>query len=214
MPADFRFEPATAAHWKDLQALFGERGACGGCWCMSWRKPKERFQREKGAANRASLKALVEQGPPPGILAYAGDRPAGWCAVAPRREYVVLSTSRVLRPLDDAPVWSVSCLFIAKAFRRKGLSVGLLQAAVRFVAGQGGAVVEGYPALAKTAAVSPTFAWTGVLEAFLKAGFVEMPRWAESRPIVRYRRLRRRVVVLLFVYTDAVRMGRRKGPAE
>ena len=54
MPADFRFEPATAAHWKDLQALFGERGACGGCWCMSWRKPKERFQREKGAAKKTA----------------------------------------------------------------------------------------------------------------------------------------------------------------
>jgi len=152
---------------------------------MSWRKPKDRFQSGKGAANRASLKALVEQGPPPGILAYAGDRPVGWCAVAPRREYITLAKSRVLRPLDDAPVWSVSCLFIARPFRRKGLSVSLLKAAVRFVADQGGKIVEGYPALAKTAAVSPTFAWTGVLEAFLKAGFEEMPRWSESRPIVR-----------------------------
>jgi GNAT superfamily N-acetyltransferase len=185
MPAEFRFEPVTAAHWKDLEALFGARGACGGCWCMSWRKPKDRFQSGKGAANRASLKALVEQGPPPGILAYAGDRPVGWCAVAPRREYITLAKSRVLRPLDDAPVWSVSCLFIARPFRRKGLSVSLLKAAVRFVADQGGKIVEGYPALAKTAAVSPTFAWTGVLEAFLKAGFEEMPRWSESRPIVR-----------------------------
>jgi GNAT superfamily N-acetyltransferase len=105
--------------------------------------------------------------------------------VAPRREYITLAKSRVLRPLDDAPVWSVSCLFIARPFRRKGLSVSLLKAAVRFVADQGGKIVEGYPALAKTAAVSPTFAWTGVLEAFLKAGFEEMPRWSESRPIVR-----------------------------
>jgi len=186
MLAEFRFEPVTAAHWNDLEALFGERGACGGCWRMSWRKPKDRFERDKGAANRASLQALVKQGPPPGILAYAGGRPVGWCAVAPRREYVRLAASRVLRPLDDAPVWSVSCFFIARQFRRKGLSVALLDAAVEFVRQQGGRIVEGYPTLAKTAAASPTFAWTGVLEAFLKAGFQERPRWSESRPIVRH----------------------------
>jgi hypothetical protein len=119
MPVVFRFEPVTEKHWKDLTTLFGERGACGGCWCMSWRKSKDQFQRDKGAANRASLKALVKHGPLPGILAYAGEQPAGWCAVAPRSEYVTLAKSRVLRPVDDAPVWSVSCFFIAKPYRRK-----------------------------------------------------------------------------------------------
>jgi hypothetical protein len=64
--------------------------------------------------------------------------------------------------------------------------VGLLKAAIAFVKQQGGRILEGYPALPGTAAVSPTFAWTGVLGAFLKAGFEEMPRWSESRPIVRY----------------------------
>jgi len=182
----FRFEPVTDELWKDLEELFGERGACGGCWCMAWRKPRREFDRGKGKANRASLRALVKSGPPPGILAYHDGQPVGWCAVAPRNQYVALARSRVLRPLDGVPVWSVSCLFVAKGYRRQGASVALLKAAIDFVKSQGGSVIEGYPVLPKTARVADTFAWTGVLGAFLKAGFREMPRWSENRPIVRY----------------------------
>jgi GNAT superfamily N-acetyltransferase len=186
MPAHLRFEPVTEKQWQDLVTLFGDRGACGGCWCMSWRKPKPQWEHDKGAANRASLEALVANGPPPGILAYSGDQPIGWCAVAPRHQYIALASSRVLRPVDDAPVWSISCFFIAKPYRRQGISVRLLKATVAFVKKQGGRIVEGYPVLPKAAEVSPTFAWTGVLDAFLKAGFREMPRWSQNRPIVRY----------------------------
>lgn len=186
LPRRYRFEPVTAAQWRDLERLFGERGACGGCWCMSWRKPKPEFQRDKGERNRESLRSLVATGPPPGVLAYCGDEPVGWCAVAPRLEYVALARSRVLRPIDEAPVWSVSCLFIARPFRRRGVSVALLKAALRFVKSQGGSIVEGYPVRPPAKGLPDVFAWTGVLAAFLKAGFQEMPAWSESRPIVRY----------------------------
>jgi len=180
------FAPATFDRWPDVQRLFGERGACGGCWCMSWRKSKAEFERGKEGANRASLRGVLKKGPPPGILAYAGGDPMGWCAVAPREVYVRLAGSRVLRPLDDKPVWSVSCLFVAKPWRRRGVSVELLKAAVDFVKRQGGTIVEGYPVAPKQGALPDAFAWTGALAAFLKAGFREMPRWSESRPIVRY----------------------------
>ena len=152
---------------------------------MSWRKPRADFVRDKGDANRASLKALVDAGAEPGILAYDGDIPIGWCAVAPREAYVFLGRTRVLRRLDDAPVWSVSCLFVAKTHRNQGVSVGLLRAATQFVRTRGGKVVEGYPAEPKEHLPAP-FVWTGLLKAFLEAGFHEMPRWSPNRPIVRF----------------------------
>ena len=105
--------------------------------------------------------------------------------MAPREVYVRLEGSRVLRPLDDKPVWSVSCFFVAKPYRRRGVSVELLKAAVDFVKQRGGTIVEGYPVAPKKGALPDVFAWTGTLAAFLKAGFQEMPRWSESRPIVR-----------------------------
>jgi GNAT superfamily N-acetyltransferase len=182
----FHCVPLTADRWRDLEALFGERGACGGCWCMAWRLPRSEWEAGKGEANRRSFRRIVRRGPPPGVLAYSGDTPIGWCAVAPRLEYVVLERSRVLRPLDDTPVWSVSCFFVQRGFRRRGVSVDLLRAAVDFVREQGGRVVEGYPVIPKKGSMPDTFAWTGLLRTFLEAGFVEMPRWSQSRPIVRY----------------------------
>lgn len=181
-----RFEPLTGERWPDLERLFGARGACGGCWCMAWRKKRADFVRDKGEANRASLRAMAEAGAEPGILAYDGDVPVGWCAVAPREAYVFLERSRVLRPLDRTPVWSVSCLFVDRAYRNRRVSVELLRAAMAFVRARGGRVLEGYPTETKKGHLPAPFVWTGLLKAFLEAGFHEMPRWSPNRPIVRY----------------------------
>lgn len=182
---DFTFHPATPDRWRDLERLFGERGACGGCWCMAWRKTRRDFDRDKGAANRADLRKVVESGPPPGVIAYAGDEAIGWCAVAPRHVYVRLAASRVLKPMDDAPVWSVSCFFVAKPFRRQGVSVALLRAAVDFVREQGGSIVEGYPAAPKDR-LPDAFVWTGLPGAFRAAGFRVTRGGSAARPIFRY----------------------------
>src|SRR5918998_5051272 len=92
------FRPLTPESWPDVVKLFGPRGACGGCWCMAWRRPKAEWERGKGASNRAAFQRVVRKGPPPGILAYAPEgEPVGWCAVAPREAYVQLERSRVLK---------------------------------------------------------------------------------------------------------------------
>ncbi len=98
----YTFEPVTAERWSDIVELFGDRGACGGCWCMFWRKTRAEFERDKGSKNRAGLRALVKKSPPPGILTYHEGKAVGWCAVAPRQNYIGLANSRVLRPVDDA----------------------------------------------------------------------------------------------------------------
>ncbi len=144
-PVRYTFEPLTPGRWPDLEELFGARGACGGCWCMAWRLAPRDFRAGKGAGNRNALRSLVKAGPPPGVLAYAGKACVGWCAVAPRAEYPRLANSRVLAPVDDRPVWSVSCLFVTKSHRRKGLSAMILRAAAEFAFSQGAKIVEGYP---------------------------------------------------------------------
>jgi GNAT superfamily N-acetyltransferase len=180
------FHPLTSERWKDLETLFGARGACGGCWCMWWRLRRSEFQRQKGQANKESMRSLVAAGEVPGILAYAGQEPVGWCAVAPRESYPVLERSRVLRRVDDRPVWSVTCLFVRKEHRHKGISVQLLRAAVAYVKEQGGTMVEGYPVEAKTEHMPAAFAWTGVVSAFEQAGFSECARGSPTRPIMRF----------------------------
>jgi GNAT superfamily N-acetyltransferase len=183
---ELAFHPATADRWPDIEELFGERGACGGCWCMAWRLKRSQFVEQKGAGNRKTLKVIVENGGTPGILAYAGGRPIGWCAVAPREFYPALARSRVLKPIDDFPVWSVTCFFVEKEHRRRGVSVQLLRAAIDFVKQQGGKVLEGYPIEPYSESVPGPFAWVGLVAAFTKAGFKESARRSKSRPIMRF----------------------------
>ncbi|MFH1175940.1 MAG: GNAT family N-acetyltransferase [Acidobacteriota bacterium] len=180
------FHPASADRWADLEALFGPRGACGGCWCMAWRLPRSEFARQKGEGNRQSLAALVSSGEEPGILAYAAGRPVGWCCVAPRERFPVLERSRVLKRIDGEPVWSVVCFFVAREYRRRKLAVELLRAAIAHVRSRGGRIVEGYPVEPKKGRLPDAFAWTGPRSAFNQAGFTEAARGSAARPIMRF----------------------------
>ena len=81
---NLEFHPLTPQRWSDFETLFGERGACGGCWCMLWRLTRKEFERQKGEANRRAMQAIVESGEKPGLLAYSGKQAVAWCSVAPR----------------------------------------------------------------------------------------------------------------------------------
>ncbi len=183
---EIAIEPATGERWADLAALFGERGACGGCWCMFWRQTGAQFAARKGDKNRRALRRLVQSDDPPGLLAYVDGEPAGWIAIAPRDKYGRLERSRILKPVDDhADVWSVPCFFVARPHRRHGLTVELLRAAVEFAAGRGARIVEGYPV--EPDGVKPdVFMYTGLASAFRQAGFREAARRSPTRPGMRY----------------------------
>lgn len=179
--------PLTSDRWADLEILFGPRGACAGCWCMWWRLPAAAFKTGKDVANREAFRTLVATtAEPPGLLAYAGSTPAGWCALAPREDYPRLERSRTLARIDDASVWAITCFFVARPYRRQGLTTRLLTAAVAHAYGRGARIVEGYPVDPRSPKVPDVFAWTGFLSSFKAAGFVEVGRRSPSRPIMRY----------------------------
>ncbi len=179
---DKRFvaRPLTKNNWNDFVTLLGQRGACGGCWCMSWRLKKNEFERQKGELNKAAMQQLVETDQSLGVLGYVDGQPVGWCAVAPRRQFVRLQYSRTLKPIDDQPVWSIVCIFLGKEYRRRGLSTELIKAAVEYCRLQGGSIVEAYPAVPYGDKVPAAFLWTGVPESYLRAGFeiaVQRSKW-------------------------------------
>jgi GNAT superfamily N-acetyltransferase len=180
-----QFHPLTLARWPDLEKLFGARGACGGCWCMHWRLRRPQYEKQKGEGNRRAFKKLVANGETVGILAYTGHEPIGWCALAPREKYLRLTNSRILQPLDEQPVWSVTCFFIRKEFRKQGVSVALLRAGAQYAKKNGAKIVEGYPVEPKTGTMADTFVWTGLASAFRQAGFKEVLRRSETRPMMR-----------------------------
>lgn len=184
-PLKLQFQPLTPDRWSDFEGLFGPRGACGGCWCMAWRLPRKAFEAGKGAGNRRVMLQLVKTDHQPGLLAYHEGQAIGWVSVAPREEFDYLKRSRVLKPLDESPVWSVSCLYVHKDFRRCGVGVLLLRAAIEFVRGKGGRMVEGYPIIPRKEPVPAVFAWTGTEANFKKAGYKKAGEGSPARPIYR-----------------------------
>jgi GNAT superfamily N-acetyltransferase len=182
---DIEVFAVTADRWRDFEKLFGPRGACGGCWCMAWRLSRSEFEKNKGESNRRSMKRIIGKNKIPGILGYLRGEPVGWCSVCPREVYPALERSRVLARIDEKPVWSVTCLFIARGFRGKGVSVAMLKAAVEHVGRMGGKIVEGYPVEPTRGEMPAAFAWTGTARAFVRAGYAEAARRSRTRPIMR-----------------------------
>lgn len=183
---EYEFHPLTADRWPDFETLFGRSGAYGGCWCMWWFQNDREYGANKGEGNRLAMKSRVEAGPPPGVLAYLDGEPVGWCAFGPRESYPRLARSRALKPVDDLPVWSVMCFYIARKQRRKGLTAALLGAVIDEVRRRGGKIVEGYPKLPKASGEGDPFIFMGLVSAFEKAGFVEVARPTEKRVVMRY----------------------------
>jgi len=153
---------------------------------MWWRTTRSRFEQQKGEGNRTAMRAIVDSGEVPGIIAYTQGVPIGWCSVAPRDSFPALDRSRILKCIDETPVWSLVCFFIKKDYRNRGLSLRLIEAAIEYVRKKGGKVLEAYPVEPKKPRTAPAFAWTGLASAFRKTGFVECIRRSETRPIMRY----------------------------
>ncbi len=184
---EYKFISLTSENWKDIEKLFGPQGACAGCWCMWWKLSKSLFENQKGEKNKKAFKKIVQSDQVPGIIAYYKNEPVGWCAIEPREKYKRLETSRILQPVDEKTVWSIVCFFIKKGFRRKGVSKALIKAAVNYAEKKKAKIVEGYPIdLSKKENYPDTFAYHGSMSSFKSAGFKEVLRRSESRPIMRY----------------------------
>ena len=183
------FEPVTKRSWNKFEALFGERGACGNCWCMYYRLNRADFingKRKPENKNRKNMKKLVWSGKPTGIIATYEGRAIAWLALAPREDFIKLENSRVHQRIDDNPVWSIPCTFIHKDFRRRGVSVALLKGAIEYAKKVGIKILEAYPVVPTKKDWPDSFLWVGLFESFKRAGFKVVDRKSRSRPMVRF----------------------------
>lgn len=136
--------PLTPDLWPALEDLFGESGAVGGCWCMYWRIGRA-IRTRPGAENKAAFRDVVMRGPPPGLIAFACDLAVGWCQLTPRDAIAWLDRTWRLKRVDDLPVWSLSCLYVRKGYRRQGVSTALIAAALEAARRAGAPALEAYP---------------------------------------------------------------------
>jgi GNAT superfamily N-acetyltransferase len=174
--------PLTPDLWPALEDLFGKTGACNGCWCMYWRIGVA-YRENPREKNKAAFRKVVERGPPPGLLAFDGDVVVGWCQLTPREALPVLDRTWRLKRVDDVPVWSLSCLYVRKGYRRKGITSALIAAALKAARRAKAPALEAYPFDAEK---SPSATGTGYASTFARAGFKIVARRAPARPIMRH----------------------------
>jgi GNAT superfamily N-acetyltransferase len=174
--------PLTPDLWSALEDLFGENGACNGCWCMYWRigaayrtKPRER--------NKEAFREVVKRGPPPGLLAFDGDLAVGWCQLTPRDALPWLDRAWRLKRVDDEPVWSISCFYVRKGYRKRGVTSALIAAALKAARRAKAPALEAYPL---DADLTPSASGTGYASTFARAGFKTVARRVPPRPIMRH----------------------------
>jgi GNAT superfamily N-acetyltransferase len=175
-------QPLTPDLWPALEDLFGEQGAVGGCWCMYWRIGDE-YRKRPRYENRAALCELVKSGPPPGLLAFKGELAVGWCQLTPRDELPWLERTWRLKRVDEVPVWSLSCFYIRKGYRKQGVTSALIAAALEAAKRAGAPALEAYPLDAE---LTPSASHTGFVSTFERAGFKIVARHVPPRPIMRY----------------------------
>jgi GNAT superfamily N-acetyltransferase len=152
---------------------------------MFFRRTRTEYDQDRGAGNRKALAGLVRRGAPTGLLAYVGKVPVGWCAVAPRRDYTALERSRLFKPIDDLPVWSVTCFYVARGWRRRGVTLALLEAAVAWARKKRAKAIEGYPVVPKSGQAPEVYIYQGTMSTFEKAGFEVVKRPAPGRAYMR-----------------------------
>src|SRR3989442_15894070 len=123
-------QPLTRDRWDDLVELFSRPGGSivRGCWCMYYRKSGGSGL-GRGKANKRAMKALVNGGTVPGLIAYRDRRPVGWVSLGPRKDYARLERSRVMKRVDEKPGGSIVCFFVDSKEGGQGLTRVLLRGA-------------------------------------------------------------------------------------
>jgi GNAT superfamily N-acetyltransferase len=174
--------PLTPDLWPALEALFDSNGACSACWCMYWRIGSG-YRRRPRAKNKAAFREIVRRGPPPGLLAFDGDVPVGWCQLTPRDALPWLDRTRRFERPDATPVWSLSCFYVRKGHRRRGVTSALIAAAVKTARRVKAPALEAYPLDAR---LTPSASFTGYTSTFARAGFRTVARRLPAQAIMRH----------------------------
>jgi GNAT superfamily N-acetyltransferase len=166
--------PLTRERWEDFEKLFGPRGAFSGCWCMWPRLRSKDYQQRKNPENQTAMRALVDDGEVPGLLAYVNGEVAGWVSLDKRERLLHFEYSRKLKTLERPDgLWSIVCFVIDKHYRRQGLMTRLLEAASEYAARHGAKVLEAYP-IELEGGLKSYKGFSGIASTFRRAGFAKV----------------------------------------
>ena len=172
------------ATWPDfVRVMEKHNGVWGGCWCVAFH-PIEGDSDRTIASRRAYKDRLVSAGRSRAALVYSGADVVGWCQFGPLSELPArLGGFRKLGA--EPPDWRITCFFVDRDHRRRGVAETALAGALRMIAAAGGGRVDGYPIAVRMRPYSSSFLWGGTESMFTEAGFGTLGALGSSKLVMR-----------------------------
>ena len=164
--------PLAPDTWEAFAAL-AERhnGVWGGCWCAWFHAPRSEIRRS-GEGSRGFKQRLVDEGRAHAALVFDGDEAVAWCQYGSPEELPnIYHRKEYEAGLDRWPDYRITCFFVDRRCRRKGVAAVALRGALDLIAQAGGGVVEAYPQDTAGQKVSASFLYNGTRSLFEQAGF-------------------------------------------
>jgi GNAT superfamily N-acetyltransferase len=164
----------------------------GWCWCIYYQRPGplgKGSPKEWARRNRRDKRKLIREGRSHAILVYEGREPVGWCQYGTREELPRIDAGRnyrkVAQPSGEAPLWRITCFFVDRRHRNKGVSKVGLHAALESIGRKGGGTVEAYPVVSRKMAAIPEWRWFGTPSMFEREGFSRVAPLGTSLMLMR-----------------------------
>jgi GNAT superfamily N-acetyltransferase len=183
--AGFSVKPLDETTWPEFARLVERHnGVWGGCWCMSFYA--EGVGRGKTAAqNRFEKESRVREGRAHAALVHDGATCVGWCQFGPTAELPRIKNQRAYREgLTALPDWRITCFFVDKSYRGKGVASLALEGALQEIVRLGGGTVESYPDDMEGRSTSAAFLHNGTVSMFERQGFARTRRLGKRRWVV------------------------------
>jgi GNAT superfamily N-acetyltransferase len=182
--AGFNVKPLDETTWPDFAELAARHsGVWNGCWCLAFHAEGGRG---KTAAERRSAKeARVCEGRAHAAMVYDGMRCVGWCQFGSPEELPRIKHQKAYRAgLTALPDWRITCLFVDKSYRGKGVANLALEGALKDIARLGGGTVESYPENMEGRSTSASFLYNGTVAMFERQGFARTRQLGKNHWLV------------------------------
>ncbi|WP_445257823.1 GNAT family N-acetyltransferase [Nocardioides aurantiacus] len=164
-----RLTPET---WPMFDALVvRHNGIFGGCWC-TWFHPDSPNRGPGAEGSRTEKKMYVDCGVAHAALLVQGDEVVAWAEYGTPAELPNLHHRKQYdAEADLVPDYRVTCIFVDKRHRRRGLAERALRGALDLIAQEGGGIVEGYPHIPGEKKMSSSFLYNGTRAMYERCGF-------------------------------------------
>ena len=179
--SDFIVKPLDKSTWPDFARLVEKHnGVWGGCWCMAFHP-----EGVGTGKSRSEKERRVREGRAHAALVYDGSTAVGWCQFGPTDELPRIKLKSAYQEgLTELPDWRITCFFVDRDYRGKGVASIALEGALNEIARLGGGTVESYPQDVEGQSTSGSFLYNATVAIFERQGFQRTRRLGKNHWVV------------------------------